>query len=58
LANDNRVLSSLSCSDILANLAPAAIDYVFVAPEIREAAQKWLEADRGKIIQPTEEVDS
>jgi HD superfamily phosphohydrolase len=57
LANDNRVLSSLSCSDILANLGAAAIDYVFVEPDLKAKAQKWLDKNRETIIQPTEEVE-
>jgi HD superfamily phosphohydrolase len=56
LANDNRILSSLSCSDILGTLKPAAIDYVFVSPVLKDEAQKWLATNRGKVIQPEEEV--
>jgi HD superfamily phosphohydrolase len=58
LANDNRVLSSLSCSDILMNLAPAAIDYVFVAPELKVEVQKWLATNRDEIIQSPKEAES
>jgi len=57
LANDDRVLSSLSYSNILGTLAPAAIDYVFVAPELKEEAKKWLAKNLGKIIQPNEEAE-
>jgi HD superfamily phosphohydrolase len=58
LADDGRVLSSLSCSRILAELEPAAIDYVFVAPELSKEAHKWLDRNRETIIQPKIEADS
>lgn len=58
LANDGRVLSSLAGSSILSNLGPAAIDYVFVSPELKDIARKWLDKNREKIIQPSEEVAS
>lgn len=55
-ARDGRVLSAWSYSDILETLKPVAIEYVFVAPEVKDPAQKWLEKNREKIIQPNEEV--
>ena len=57
LADDKRVLSSLVCSDILTNLAPAAFDYVFIAPELKVEAEKWLEKNRNDIIQTPGEAE-
>lgn len=58
LGDDGRVTSSLSYSRILAELEPAAIDYVFVAPELAKEAHKWLANNRDTIIQPKVESES
>ena len=57
LFDDSRVVSSLSSSHILAGLDSAAIDYVFVAPELSKEAHKWLEKNREEIIQPKVEAE-
>lgn len=56
LANDGRVLSSLTYSTIMGTL-PAAIDYVFVAPELRDEAKKWLASNLAEIIKTPEEAE-
>jgi HD superfamily phosphohydrolase len=47
---DRRIASSLAESEVLRNVPLVAIEYVFVAPEIRDQAEKWLEQNRGEII--------
>ncbi len=50
LMRDGRIASSLAVSDALSNLPVVAIDFVFVAPEIRAQAERWLEENRLRII--------
>jgi HD superfamily phosphohydrolase len=57
LYDDGRVVSALSSSNILAALDSAAIDFVFVAPELSKDAHKWLEKHREEIIQPKVEAE-
>ena len=53
---DGRIVSSLLLSDVLLNrLSIIATDYVYVLPEIRGDAKKWLEQNREAIIEPKEE---
>jgi len=47
---DGRIASSMAESEVLAKLPIVAIEYVFVAPEIRDDAEKWLELNREQII--------
>ena len=51
---DGRIVSSLSISEVLTQLPVIAIDYVFVSPEIRREAEKWLEQNRKDVIEPKE----
>ncbi len=52
---DGRIVSSLAVSEVLKNLPLVNIDYVFVSPEIRGEAGKWLEEQREQIIAQLEE---
>ena len=52
---DERIISSLVLSEVLTQLPVIATDYVFVSPEIRGEAVKWLEQNRKAIIEPKEE---
>jgi HD superfamily phosphohydrolase len=52
LFSDGRVGSALSESDVLRAMPVLALDFVFVAPEIREAAENWLEAHRAELVKP------
>jgi HD superfamily phosphohydrolase len=49
---DGRIASSLAISETLIRLPPLAIDYVFVAPEIRQNASSWLDQHRSEAIKP------
>jgi uncharacterized protein len=57
LANDGRVNSSISRSEVIEKLPVVAIDYVFIVPERRSEAEKWLRDNRTGIIQPQQEED-
>ncbi len=48
---DDRVLSSLTVSDGIANLPQVRTDYIFAAPEIKEKAQAWLGKNRVDILE-------
>ena len=50
--HDGRVVSCLSVSDVLKSVPVVSVDFVFVAPAHRQAAGKWLEADRAAVIAP------
>jgi uncharacterized protein len=47
---DGRVVDSLSISQTLPNLPLGSVDFVFIAPELREEAASWLEKHRQEII--------
>jgi uncharacterized protein len=58
---DGRIASSLSLSQTLQNLPDSSYDRVYVAPEIRDEAEKELKRNRNKIISewsPAEEEES
>jgi len=57
LTSDGRIVSSLDLSDTLNNVPVAKADYVFIAPEHRDTAKRWLETNRDTIIAPKEEVE-
>jgi HD superfamily phosphohydrolase len=57
LYDDGRIVSAISSSNILAALESAAIDFVFVTPELSNEAHKWLETNREEIIQPKVEAE-
>jgi len=52
---DERIISSLAMSEVLTQLPVIATDYVYVSPESRKEAEKWLEQNREVIIEPKEE---
>ncbi|MFI5460623.1 MAG: hypothetical protein ACHRXM_34850 [Isosphaerales bacterium] len=52
---DDRIVSCLEVSDTLKNVPIVAVDYVFIAPHLREKAEKWLRAERETIITPKPE---
>jgi len=47
---DGRTVSSLAESEVLANIPPAAIDYVFVQPELAAKARQWLDEKRLDVL--------
>lgn len=51
LRDDGRIESSLMLSKPLNTLPSVVVDYVFVAPELRERAQRWLVDNRDEILQ-------
>jgi HD superfamily phosphohydrolase len=57
LAHDGRVVASLALSDVLQHVPVVAVDYVFVAPEVRDTAERWLQESRPTIIAPPKEAD-
>lgn len=50
LMNDQRIASSVSISEILQQIPAAKFEYVFIAPDLKGEAQKWLESERESII--------
>lgn len=48
---DGRIAPAISVSHVLAKLKPAAIDYVFIDPELLRTAEKWLAEERKKILE-------
>jgi uncharacterized protein len=48
--DDGRIMSSLSASEALSKIPDALIDFVFIDPDKRDEAQKWLEKNREKIL--------
>ncbi|MDA8234684.1 MAG: hypothetical protein M0Z31_07810 [Clostridia bacterium] len=54
LVRDGRIISSLATSETLKNLPVVAIDFVFISPEYRQEAQKWLESNLESIIRVKE----
>jgi hypothetical protein len=55
---DGRIVSSVAESDVLRNLPLVNVDYVFVAPERRVEAERWLADNRDDIIGRVEEDES
>ena len=53
---DGRIVSSIAMSDVLKRMPLLTIDTVYVAPEVRDEAQDWLDNNRANIIQSTREV--
>ncbi len=47
---DGRIASSLAMSEVLNTVLIVAVDYVFINPDYREDAEKWLKEEREKII--------
>ena len=46
----DRIISSLSASDLLEHIPVAKIDYVFVEPSVRTKATDWLKQHRDNIL--------
>lgn len=57
LTNENRIRSSWMLSQILHQIPPVGFEYVFIAPQLKEKALKWLEANRNEIIRPISEEE-
>jgi uncharacterized protein len=62
LERDGTVSSSLSLSDVMKQLPASRDEYVFVAPEFRTEAERWIDKERERIInealqRQTEEVE-
>ena len=55
LMRDDRIISCLEVSDVLKNIPYVAVDYVFIAPHLREKAEEWLRTQREVIITPKPE---
>ncbi len=53
--DDNNIESSLNVSDALNNIPVVKIDFVFIAPELKEEAVSWLEENKEKILKEGEE---
>lgn len=54
---DGRIAPAITVSHVLAKLKPAAIDYVFVAPEFLKPAEKWLAEERKKVLESAAKED-
>lgn len=57
LTNDGRIVSSLTVSQTLANVPYVNVDYVFISPEHRKDAEKWLKETRDSILEQKEEEE-
>jgi uncharacterized protein len=55
LMGDDRIVSCLEVSDTLKNVPIVTVDYVFIAPHLRDDAAKWLQKERRTIITPKPE---
>lgn len=54
---DGRVVSATAVSKVL-NVLPVALEeYVFIAPDLLDDGETWLEATRAALIQPTAEAE-
>jgi len=52
--HDGRVASCLLASDVLNHVPEVSVEFVFVAPQSRAAAEQWLKDERSLIIAPTD----
>jgi uncharacterized protein len=50
LASDGRILSAYSVSQVLDKVPKVVTDYIFIAPELRDQARIWLDANRQTIL--------
>jgi uncharacterized protein len=48
--SDGRITSAFSMSDVLKNIPTLAIDFIFINPEYRSEAEKWLSKNLEHII--------
>src|SRR5882672_7778691 len=53
--HDGRVVSCLLASDVLNHIPEVSVEFVFIAPKSRREAERWLAAERTKIIVPPQE---
>lgn len=51
LRRDGSVTSALFLSDVLRNIPPAAFDYVFVRPDLRDRAQEYVKKNKASILE-------
>ncbi len=58
LTSDGRIVSSLDLSETLNSVPVAKVDYVFIAPERRDEARRWLTDNREAIIAPEKESEA
>jgi hypothetical protein len=49
-------VASLALSEVIRQVPLVAIDYVFVAPHVRSAAEAWLREQRARVITPKTET--
>ncbi len=52
LMRDDRVVSSMSVSEVLPNVPSASIDYVYIERDLFSDARNWIQSSRERIIQP------
>ena len=57
LTKDGRVVSAIALSTVLKNLPVAVRETVFVAPNLTQEADNWLETHRKEIIKPASEEE-
>ena len=50
LASDGRIISARSASQVIEHVPKVVTDYVFIAPELRDKARKWLADNRDRIL--------
>jgi uncharacterized protein len=53
LSGDGRIIPALELSDTIKNLPVTAFDFVFVSPDKREDATRWLSENREEILKET-----
>jgi uncharacterized protein len=58
LTRDRRIVSSLALSETLNQVPVVAVDFVFIAPHLRDEALAWLERERTALIAPKREEDA
>lgn len=58
LTKDQRVASSLTMSEALRNIPPAAFDFLFAEASVVEDAKNWLKDERARIIEPKESEET
>ena len=58
LKRDGRVVDSIAESQTLSKLPVVAVDYVFIAPDLRYKAEQWLLKNRDDILSIGKEVET
>jgi uncharacterized protein len=54
---DGRVEPAISVSEMLSNLKPTSIDFVFISPDLKAKAQAWLRQKRSAILAAAQEQE-